>query len=180
MRGPDDRGAVMSEGMQRYSHVAILLDWLSAPCVLGLLMVHVDLAPLRRFQPYHCHKSIGITVLLLTGLRSIRRFKHPPRPHPDGVPARERRALRGPPDPVRVNGRTSDRRLGPRLALALQHPDGAVRPNPLTPPAPLRTRRPHHRRGRDEARPRLRRVGPRPACAAACGGGAPSSLGPSG
>ncbi|WP_306421724.1 cytochrome b [Methylobacterium trifolii] len=77
--------------------MAILLHWLSALCVLGLLgigllMVHADLAPLRRFQLYQWHKSVGITVLLLTGLRLVWRFGHAPPPHPDGMPARERRA----------------------------------------------------------------------------------------
>lgn len=87
----------MSEGKQRYTRVAILLHWLSALCVLGLLgmgllMVHADLAPLRRFQLYQWHKSVGITVLLLTGLRLVWRYGHTPPPHPNGMPARERRA----------------------------------------------------------------------------------------
>jgi cytochrome b561 len=87
----------MSEETQRYTRVAILLHWVSALCVLGLLgmgllMVHGDLAPMRRFQLYQWHKSVGITVLLLTVLRLAWRLGHKPPPHPDAMPARERRA----------------------------------------------------------------------------------------
>lgn len=87
----------MSEGTRRYTRVAIVLHWLSALCVLGLigmglLMVHGDLAPLHRFQLYQWHKSVGITVLLLTVLRLAWRLGHKPPAHPDGMPARERRA----------------------------------------------------------------------------------------
>lgn len=86
----------MAKDTQRYSRVAILLHWVSALCVLallgmGLLMVHGDLAPMRRFQLYQWHKSVGITVLLLTILRLAWRLKQKPPPHPDGMPARERR-----------------------------------------------------------------------------------------
>ncbi|MCJ2128168.1 cytochrome b [Methylobacterium sp. E-045] len=87
----------MLEVTRRYTRVAILLHWVSALCVLGLLgmgllMVHGDLAPMRRFQLYQWHKSVGITVLLLTVLRLAWRLGHKPPPQPDGMPARERRA----------------------------------------------------------------------------------------
>lgn len=53
---------------RRYSAVAILLHWASALGVLvliglGLSMTHAALAPLRQFQLYQWHKSVGITVL---------------------------------------------------------------------------------------------------------------------
>ena len=87
----------MQAPSRRYTRVAILLHWLSALCVLaligmGLAMVHLELAPMRRFQMYQWHKSVGITVLLLTGLRFGWRLAHSPPPHPDGMPVRERRA----------------------------------------------------------------------------------------
>lgn len=82
---------------RRYGRVAILLHWLSALCVLaligmGLAMVHLGLTPMRQFQLYQWHKSIGITVLLLTAMRFGWRLAHRPPPHPDGMPVRERRA----------------------------------------------------------------------------------------
>ena len=82
---------------RRYSAVAILLHWASALGVLvliglGLTMTHAVLAPLRQFQLYQWHKSVGITVLVLTALRALWRLTHRPPPHPAGMPARERRA----------------------------------------------------------------------------------------
>lgn len=82
---------------RRYSAVAILLHWASALSVLvliglGLTMTHAALAPLRQFQLYQWHKSVGVTVLALTVLRLLWRLTHRPPPHPVGMPARERRA----------------------------------------------------------------------------------------
>jgi cytochrome b561 len=82
---------------RRYSAVAILLHWASALGVLvligiGLTMAHAGLAPLRQFQLYQWHKSVGITVLALTALRVLWRLTHRPPPHPAGMPARERRS----------------------------------------------------------------------------------------
>jgi cytochrome b561 len=82
---------------RRYSAVAILLHWASALGVLvliglGLTMTHAALAPLRQFQLYQWHKSVGITVLALTALRVLWRLTHRPPPHPAGMSARERRA----------------------------------------------------------------------------------------
>ncbi|KQT89892.1 cytochrome B [Methylobacterium sp. Leaf469] len=82
---------------RRYTVVAILLHWTSAFCVLaligiGLVMTHAGLAPMRQFQLYQWHKSVGITVLALTTLRlAWRAFHRPPR-HPVGMPAPARRA----------------------------------------------------------------------------------------
>ncbi|NEU14285.1 cytochrome b [Methylobacterium sp. BTF04] len=81
----------------RYTVVAIVLHWASALGVLaligmGLAMTQLDLAPLRRFQFYQWHKSVGITVLLLTLLRLAWRLLHPAPPLPDAMPPAERRA----------------------------------------------------------------------------------------
>ncbi|MBY0252441.1 MAG: cytochrome b/b6 domain-containing protein, partial [Methylobacterium organophilum] len=78
---------------RRYSAVAILLHWASALGVLvliglGLTMTHAGLAPLRQFQLYQWHKSVGITVLALTALRVLWRLTPRPPPHPAGMPAR--------------------------------------------------------------------------------------------
>jgi len=82
---------------RRYSAVAILLHWASALGVLaligmGLTMTHAGLSPMRLFPLYQWHKSVGITVLILTGLRLAWRVAHRPPPHPASMPARERRA----------------------------------------------------------------------------------------
>lgn len=82
---------------RRYSAVAILLHWASALAALvliglGLTMTHAALAPLRQFQLYQWHKSVGVTVLALTVLRLLWRLTHRPPPHPVGMQARERRA----------------------------------------------------------------------------------------
>ena len=79
----------------RYTRVAIALHWLSALAVLGLIaiglaMTHGDLAPMRRFQLYQWHKSVGLTVLALTLLRLGWRLAHRPPPLPATLPARER------------------------------------------------------------------------------------------
>ena len=80
---------------RRYSAVAILLHWASALAVLvliglGLTMTHAVLAPLRQFQLYQWHKSVGLTVLALTLLRLGWRLAHRPPPLPATLPARER------------------------------------------------------------------------------------------
>ena len=81
---------------RRYTIMAILLHWTSALCVLaligmGLVMTHAGLAPMRQFQLYQWHKSVGITVLALTALRLAWRLLHRPPPHPVAMPLHERR-----------------------------------------------------------------------------------------
>ncbi|MCK2055566.1 cytochrome b [Methylobacterium sp. 37f] len=88
-------GTARTAPRPRYTHVAIALHWLSALAVLGLIaiglvMSHGDLAPMRRFQLYQWHKSVGITVLVLSLLRLGWRLIHRPPPLPATLPARER------------------------------------------------------------------------------------------
>jgi cytochrome b561 len=57
-----------------YSRVAIILHWvmalgIAALTAMGLVMTHLKLEPMRLFQMYQMHKSIGITVLLAAFLR---------------------------------------------------------------------------------------------------------------
>jgi cytochrome b561 len=82
---------------RRYTIVAILLHWTSALCVLvligmGLVMTHAALTPMRQFELYQWHKSLGITALALTALRLAWRAAHPPPPLPATMPRPERRA----------------------------------------------------------------------------------------
>ncbi|MBY0256778.1 cytochrome b [Methylobacterium sp.] len=88
-------GTVRVAPPPRYTRIAIALHWLSALAVLGLIaiglaMTHGDLAPMRRFQLYQWHKSVGITVLALTLLRLGWRLAHRPPPLPASLPAGER------------------------------------------------------------------------------------------
>ena len=71
--------------LKRYTLVAIGLHWLIALAivaliVIGLLMTKAGLKPAQQFPLYQLHKSIGITVLLLSVLRLIWRlfFRPPP------------------------------------------------------------------------------------------------------
>jgi cytochrome b561 len=82
---------------RRYTIVAIALHWLIALGVLaliaiGLAMTKLGLSPLRQFQLYQLHKSIGITVLLLVVARIAWRLGHRPPPLPQAMPALERHA----------------------------------------------------------------------------------------
>ncbi|MCE4225838.1 cytochrome b [Methylobacterium sp. C25] len=82
---------------RRYSLVAIVLHWASALGVLalvgiGLTMAHAGLTPVRQFQLYQWHKSVGITVLGLTVLRLAWRLFQKPPAYPAAMPVRERRA----------------------------------------------------------------------------------------
>jgi len=65
----------------RYGIVAILLHWLMAVLVVGLYALGVimeDMKPsLRQFELYQLHKSLGITVLLLTVIRLVWRIANP-------------------------------------------------------------------------------------------------------
>lgn len=83
------------EKASRYGLVAIALHWLIAIGILiligmGLIMDHVSLDPMRVFQLYQLHKSIGITILLLVCLRVGWRLTHAAPTLPDSVPLRER------------------------------------------------------------------------------------------
>lgn len=80
---------------ERYNRGAIALHWVTAALIvvnllLGLSMVALPVSP-RKLHWYLFHKSIGITIFLLTSLRVAWRAI---RPHPEPVPmaAWQRRA----------------------------------------------------------------------------------------
>ena len=80
--------------------VAIILHWVMALgvavlAVMGLVMVHANLDPMRQFQLYQLHKSIGITVLLAAVLRLGWRLTHRPPALPAAMPPIERAAASG-------------------------------------------------------------------------------------
>lgn len=76
----------------RYAGVAIALHWLIAILLLGnigLAWYFNTLTGLDRVEPTQLHKSIGITVLLLSVLRLAWRLAVKPPPLPAGTPAWE-------------------------------------------------------------------------------------------
>lgn len=81
----------------RFTTTAIALHWLVALgiavlTVIGLVMVHAGLAPMRLFQLYQLHKSIGVLVLLTVALRIAWRLGHSPPELPATMPAAEKAA----------------------------------------------------------------------------------------
>jgi cytochrome b561/polyisoprenoid-binding protein YceI len=84
-------------GAVRYNAVAMIIHWLTALTVIGLLVVGNIMADLPRTDPnkldlYNLHKSFGITILLLTVIRLGWRLTHKPPSLPDAMPNWEKRA----------------------------------------------------------------------------------------
>jgi cytochrome b561 len=80
---------------ETYNRGAIALHWITAVLilanlVLGLSMVALPISP-RKLHWYLFHKSIGITVFLLTSLRLAWRAMHP-HPAPVPMPSWQRRS----------------------------------------------------------------------------------------
>ncbi len=88
---------------ERYSSVAIALHWLIALAILlqlasGLWMVGALAekdTQMLAFQVYQWHKSLGLTVLILSLLRLFWRLSHRAPPLPDGMTRWERIAAKG-------------------------------------------------------------------------------------
>jgi cytochrome b561 len=79
----------MARPLSRYSSVAILLHWLIAllllvNILLGVEMDHV-VTGFARFTTFQMHKSVGITILLLSLLRLAWRLMNPPPPDAPGL-----------------------------------------------------------------------------------------------
>ena len=85
---------------RHYTLVAITLHWVMAIgiailVVMGLAMTHLKLEPMRLFQLYQLHKSIGITVFLAAFLRLAWRLCHRPPDLPETMPVVEKVAAAG-------------------------------------------------------------------------------------
>lgn len=82
---------------QRYGDIAVILHWLIALFILGLLAVGKYMTGLEendplRFVLTQSHKSVGIVVLLLSVTRVLWRFTHRPPPEPASLPDWQKRA----------------------------------------------------------------------------------------
>lgn len=85
----------LSEASQRYHRVSMLLHWLMALCILFMIpfgFFMEDISPVSlRIQAYQFHKSLGLTVLVLSVIRIVWRLTHRP-PAPVIMPAWQARA----------------------------------------------------------------------------------------
>jgi cytochrome b561 len=86
--------------MTRYSAVAIALHWLIAAAVIALVLMGLVMTGLPdkdlalKFSLYQWHKSVGVTVLLLSLARLAWRLGHRPPPLPAAMRPWERLAAR--------------------------------------------------------------------------------------
>lgn len=92
----------MNARAARYSAVAILLHWAIAAAIVGNVAlgwwmhrrIDVPETAARAIAVFQVHKSLGLTVLVLSLLRLAWRLQHPPPPMPVAAPAWERVAAR--------------------------------------------------------------------------------------
>jgi cytochrome b561 len=87
--------AAGAETLGRYNAVAMSLHWLIAALIfsnIGLAWWFESLHGLAKIAPTQIHKSIGITVLMLSVLRLVWRFANRPPPLPASMPLWERYA----------------------------------------------------------------------------------------
>jgi cytochrome b561/polyisoprenoid-binding protein YceI len=92
----------MKSNEQRYTAVAIVLHWAIAAAILSNLLIGwwmksaigETTTQARAIAAFQLHKSVGLTVLLLTALRLLWRFTHKPPPLPVGTARWERFAAK--------------------------------------------------------------------------------------
>ncbi len=87
----------MSASSERYTSVAITLHWLIALAIIGMIFGGWYMSDLPDGAPgqyflYQMHKSVGITILLLTIARIIWRGMNPPPPLPEDMNGLEKTA----------------------------------------------------------------------------------------
>jgi cytochrome b561 len=95
----DNVGSIAVGRPKRYTTVAIALHWMIAMSILvlmvaGVWMVDAIKKPETRalaFDVYQWHKSLGLTVLVLTVVRIAWRLANPPPPLPEAMPILHRR-----------------------------------------------------------------------------------------
>jgi cytochrome b561/polyisoprenoid-binding protein YceI len=92
----------MNSNEQRYTAVAIVLHWAIAAAILSNLLIgwwmksaiSETATQARAIAAFQLHKSIGLTVLLLTALRLLWRLSHKPPPLPASMERWERFAAK--------------------------------------------------------------------------------------
>lgn len=89
----------MASQGERYTKVAIILHWVIALMIIGLIAAGILMTKLEPYSSlqvnmYQIHKSFGITVLLLSLVRLIWRLTHKPPALPDHMPGWEKLAAR--------------------------------------------------------------------------------------
>jgi len=91
---------IWSNSKIRYGAVAMTLHWLIAAMILfmlglGFFMTRLDETDERTFPLFQLHKSIGLTILMLTVVRLLWRLANPIPALPSGMSAWEQFAARG-------------------------------------------------------------------------------------
>ena len=91
---------IWGNSRDRYGAVAMTLHWLLAALIvfmlgLGLFMTSLEETDPRTFPLFQLHKSIGLTILMLSLVRLGWRLANPVPPLPSGMSAWERFAARG-------------------------------------------------------------------------------------
>lgn len=82
-------------GGDRYTTVAITLHWIIAICIIGLLFIGLTMEQKGfypqniQFQMFQIHKSLGLSVLVLSVARLLWRLAHKPPALPADMPAWE-------------------------------------------------------------------------------------------
>lgn len=82
---------------RRYSAVAMTLHWIIAALIFTNILIAWQFRPaldLRQFNLLQLHKSVGITVLLLSVLRLAWRLVNPPPPYQESMTPLEKAAAR--------------------------------------------------------------------------------------
>lgn len=86
-------------GPTRYDQVAIAIHWVTAAAIviqfaLGWTMISLRPPSYLHFSLHQWHKSIGISILVLSLMRLLWRVLHRPPPLPATMPAWEKRAAK--------------------------------------------------------------------------------------
>lgn len=89
----------MSTDTNRYNAIAMTLHWLMAFFIIALLAIGKIMVDLPRDDPdkfalYQMHKSVGLTILILTVLRIVWRVMHKSPLLPAGMPRWEQIAAK--------------------------------------------------------------------------------------
>lgn len=89
----------MSTDTRRYNGIAMILHWLMAFFIIALLVIGKIMVDLPKDDPdkftlYQTHKSVGLTILVLTLLRIVWRVMHTSPTLPAGMPRWEQVAAK--------------------------------------------------------------------------------------